>query len=87
MGLEWCPPLACFVGHDGKGAYVHRLHPADAVDGTWRWVREELAGEPPAVNPGMRGVYNRFRWAPSLRSFLMASGNRLPVQAWRLAGT
>jgi hypothetical protein len=31
--------------------------------------------------------YSRFRWAPSIRSFVWADDHRLPVQAWRLRGT
>jgi hypothetical protein len=87
MGLEWCPPLACFVACDGSGGHVYRLHPERENGAPWRWVREDLGGEPPAIHRGTQGVYNRFRWAPSLRSFLMVGSSTLPVQAWRLHGT
>lgn len=91
MGLEWCPPLRCLVGYQGSGAtFVHKLvaPDTDPMRGTWHWVTEELGGDPPTRRQkGPRMSYSRFRWAPSIRSFVWADDYRLPVQAWRLLGT
>jgi len=91
MGIEWCPPLGCFVGYSGRGAtFVYKLLPpgAGASDSGWRWSHEVITGDPPASRDrGPYMSYSRFRWADSIRCFVWATDRRLPVQAWRLRGT
>lgn len=91
MALEWCPPLRCFVGYEGSGAtFVRKLTApsGDVLAGPWRWSIETLDGDPPARRAkGPRMSFSRFRWAPSVASFVWADGRDLPVQAWRLRGT
>jgi hypothetical protein len=91
MALEWCTPLACFVGCPGRRAdYVFKLLPPASSPFTaeWRWVTEAIAGVPPAGrDQGVQMTYNRFRFAPSIRSFLWCDNVREPMQAWRLHGT
>jgi hypothetical protein len=90
MGLEWCP-LQCFVGYEGSRApHVRKLIPpaSDPLGTPWRWETEDLTGDAPVGrDKGPRMSYSRFRWAPSIRSFVWADDHRLPVQAWRLRGT
>ena len=91
VALEWCPPLRAFVGYEGNGAtFLRKLVPpaGDPRTSTWQWHVEELGGDAPACRTkGPRMSFSRFRWAPSLHSFLWADGRDLPVQAWRPQGT
>jgi hypothetical protein len=91
MGLEWCPPLRCFVGYPGSNEqFVYKLVPpgANPQHAAWRWETETLAGDPPiGRSKGPHMNYSRFRWAPAIRSFVWADDPRKPVQVWRLRGT
>lgn len=91
MGMEWCPPLGCFVGYKGRSvASVYKLIPplSNPQRTPWRWETETLEGDAPAGrSQGPYMTYSRFRWAGSIRSFVWATDRRLPVQAWRLRGT
>jgi hypothetical protein len=90
LGLEWCPPLRCFVAYEGWGeSRVLKLHPpeADPLTRAWTWAPEEIAGDAPVLRKGGGPHYSRFRWAPSVRCFIWADAWDQPVQAWRLQGT
>ena len=89
MGLEWCPPLRCFVGYADRGEpYVRKLVPPERASGAWVWTNETVAGDPPVQGDrGPHMSYSRFRFAPSIASFIWVDGTRAPVQAWRLRGT
>jgi hypothetical protein len=90
-GLEWCPPLNCFVAYEGRGASrVMKLHPpaSDPFSNAWTWEAEEIAGDPPVGRRRGGGPhYSRFCWAPAAGCFIWADAFDQPVQAWRLRGT
>jgi hypothetical protein len=89
-GLEWCPPLHCFVAYEARGATrVLKLRPPEAEPfaRAWTWEGEEIAGDAPAHRPRGASHYSRFCWAPSARCFIWADAQDQPAQAWRLRGT
>lgn len=89
-GLEWCPPLRCFVAYEGRGATrVMKLRPleGDAFSQPWLWESEEIGGDAPVGRNGGGPHYSRFSWAPSARCFIWADAHDQAVQAWRLRGT
>jgi hypothetical protein len=91
MALEWCVPLACFVGYPGRiDDYVFKLFPpaSDPLTAAWRWDKETITGDTPSGHDkGAQIGYNRFRFAPSIQSFLWCDNVRQPMQAWRLRNT
>jgi hypothetical protein len=89
-GLEWCPPLTCFVAYEGWGAtrvLKLRAPEADPFARAWTWELEEITGDAPVLRKGDAPHYSRFCWAPSVGCFIWADARDQPVQAWRLRGT
>jgi hypothetical protein len=89
-GLEWCPPLSCFVAYEGRGvSRVMKLRPPESAPFSrpWTWEAEEIGGEAPVGRKSGAPHYSRFCWAPAVRCFIWADAHDQPVQTWRLRGT
>lgn len=73
LGLTWCPDLGpygaiCVFDYTSKVAYACAL-PANPLAGTWTW--STLAQiNAPSVGQS-EWLYNRFQYAPSLKSFFL----------------
>jgi hypothetical protein len=69
---------------------VFKLFPpaSDPLTAAWRWDKETITGDTPSGHDkGAQIGYNRFRFAPSIQSFLWCDNVRQPMQAWRLRNT
>lgn len=74
MGMTWCEPLGAICGFLEGSKQVWALRrPTNPLTGTWAWTQLTASNSPTpfTASAGDPELYNRFQYAPALRSFVV----------------